>query len=402
MFALRLWRRGRAVFLAGLLVLMIGGCGSSGDSALPEEVSTQDEEIQTEAAMTDYTAKDVELPEDFGLMAYPVEAVIVEYYTQGLPYCRDDGDSSSFWFSMAVLSSMLEKDGILEPPLYQDYCYYHKEEIDEFASALYSRYASGEMELPKIIENDPYVFYDETSEQYGLLNGNIGDLGIIITRCESARSGYRLETQLINLESNDVLSEFTVDLVARADKKTKAVFPYSIRDMQELIRSSDSDAGDAGTTADKDKTDGKDKESDSDKEKKDQKSDKDRKADASENSGKKNAASAGTSVAGGLPSTTEAVNDSRSAEEAESTAGAEAGNADSMISRQEAASLAESFLGDGFTCTFRQMITMYDLEYYDFSVKGEETEVTDVLVSTDGTDVVTGTQNEDGSWSIDP
>jgi len=398
MFALRLWRRGGAVFLACLLIFTICGCGNSGDGALPEEVSTQGEEIQTEAAMTDYTADDVELPEDFGLMAYPVEAVAVEYYTQGLPYYKDGDDVTSFWFSMAVLSSMLEKDGILEPTLYQDYCYYHKEEISEFASALYSRYASGEMELPEVIENDPYVLYDETSKQYGLLNGNVGDLGIIITGCEPSRSGWQLETQLINLESNDVLSEFSVELVARADKKGKEVFPYSIRDMQELTLSSAQDAGDTGTAMEKDKADGKDK----DKGNKDQKSDKDRNAKAVENSDKKNASSAGTSVAGGLPSTAEAVNDSLPAEETEPDAGTETGNTDSMISRQEAASLAESFLGDGFICSFRQMISMYDMEYYDFSVKGEEAGVTDVLVSTDGSDVVTGTQNEDGSWTIDP
>ena len=42
-----------------------------------------------------------------------------------------------------------------------------------------------------------------------------------------------------------------------------------------------------------------------------------------------------------------------------------------------------------------------EFEYYDFSVSGSSSTSTDVLVCVNGIDVVSGVQNEDGSWSFD-
>lgn len=349
MFTLRLWRKGGMIFLAGLL-LMVCGCTNSMDSALSEEVSTQEEEIQTEKAMTDFTAKGLALPEDFGLTAYPMQAVMVEYYAQGLPYYREGEDATSFWFSMAVLSSMLEEDGILEPVSDQEYSFYPEEDIREFASVLYSRYGEGKMRIPDAGDDVPYVRYDEVSGQYGLLNGNIGDLGMMITRCQPDSSGYLFFTQLMDLETGDVLAEFRVPVVHREDKKGKGSFSYAIAGLEEITE---------------------------------------RDTEAEEEVKEESPLPAGEIQESSQPET---------AEPEENVTGGES----DKIGQKEALSLAKTFLGETCTYTFRQMVTMYDREYYDFTVTGEDLTPTDILVCLDGSDVFTGVQNEDGSWTIDP
>ncbi len=349
MFTLRLWKKGGMIFLAGLL-LMACGCTNSMDSALSEEVSTQEEEIQTEKAMTDFTAKGLALPEDFGLTAYPMQAVMVEYYTQGLPYYREGEEATSFWFSMAVLSSMLEEDGILEPVSEQEYSFYPEEDIREFASVLYSRYGEGKMKIPDIRDDVPYVCYDEVTDRYGLLNGNIGDLGMMITRCQPDNSGYLFFTQLMDLESGDVLAEFRIPVVHREDKKGKGSFPYAIAGLDEIT--------------------GRD-------------------------------AAVEEEVQEESTRLAEEMQESAQTKEAESAENAACGES-GKIGQKEALALARTFLGENSVCTFRQMVTMYDRDYYDFTVTGENLSSTDILVCLDGSDVFTGVQNEDGSWTIDP
>jgi hypothetical protein len=106
-----------------------------------DETSTQiEEEVQTEGIQIDeelsaYVADGVVLPEDFNFMIYPVEALMVGSYTQGLPYYNVQGQAKSFWFPMAVLSSLLEEHGVMGKSLNDNYCLYSEEEIDSFAAA---------------------------------------------------------------------------------------------------------------------------------------------------------------------------------------------------------------------------------------------------------------------------
>ena len=112
------WRKGGAILTAGFLAFTACSCANTGDSISPEEASTQiEEEIQAEGIQIDeelssYVADGVILPEDFNFMIYPVEALMVGSYTQGLPYYSVEGQAKSFWFPMAVLSSLLEEHGV--------------------------------------------------------------------------------------------------------------------------------------------------------------------------------------------------------------------------------------------------------------------------------------------------
>ena len=71
------------------------------------------------------------------------------------------------------------------------------------------------------------------------------------------------------------------------------------------------------------------------------------------------------------------------------------------ISEDEALSLAQEYYGEDAEYTFKDIVTIGDYEYYNFSVEGDGVSSTDVLVSTDGENVLGGVQNDDGSWSFD-
>ena len=72
------------------------------------------------------------------------------------------------------------------------------------------------------------------------------------------------------------------------------------------------------------------------------------------------------------------------------------------IEQDEALDLARNFMGGEYTFAYKQMVTLSDREYYDFSLEGNESGSTDILVSVDGSDILNGIQNTDGSWTLDP
>lgn len=382
MITLYRWRKGGVILAAGLLAIAICSCANTGDSISPEEASTQiEEEIQAEGIQIDeelsaYVADGVILPEDFNFMLYPVEALMVGSYTQGLPYYSVEGQAKSFWFPMAVLSSLLEEHGILGNTLYDDYCLFSKEEIDSFASALYNRYASGDMKIPDTKDGEPYVIYHEDSGQYAMLYGNIGDLGIRITDCQTTQSGYLLTAELLNLESGEGITEFQVSMVPQTNPAGDGLFVYSIDDLKEVsaareeLKTTETQA-DSEAEILKSQSAGlrKDPEIDGGQNRND--------ISEIEEEGKKEV--------------------TQTREEDPVSPVSRDG-----IDQEEALSLAGSFLGGDHSYTFKQMVTLSDTEYYDFSLEEDDSGFTDVFVSVDGSDILTGRQNEDGSWTLDP
>ena len=303
-------------------------------------------------------AEGVTAPENFDTMIYPLEALTVEYYSQRLPYYTVGVDTDSFWFSMAVLSSLLSEKEYVTPILSEEYNYYEQKEMDAFASALYVDYAKGLFSMPELGEGNAYADYDEELEKYGLLNGNIGYLSIYITGCNSGEDQYILDTQLISKETNHTLAEFQITVVPKEDYESGDLFAYSVSDfivLRDLASENMTEnTEEKGPTAedDYDEVDGEEI----------------------------------TEAVGGE---TEPGSD----EDWESQV---------TIDQEEALALAKGYLGDeDATYTYKEMVTIGEFEYYDFSVSGSSSTSTDVLVCVNGIDVVSGVQNEDGSWSFD-
>ncbi len=376
------WRKGGVLLTAGFLAFSACSCTNAGDSMSPDEASTQiAEEVQTEGIQIDeelsaYVADGVILPEDFNFMIYPVEALMVGCYTQGLPYYNVQGQAKSFWFPMAVLSSLLEEHGVMGKSLNDNYCLYSEEEIDSFAAALYSSFASGNLMLPDTADGEPYVVYHEESNQYAMLNGNIGDLGIRITGCRPSDSGYMIETELLNLESGEEISEYQVSVEPQDKSSGDGLFGYSVSGLTEIT--------DAGEEM-------KNEEAQVTSESSTLKEDTDKELKATAGEGKKEKQKDSSNV------------EDRKQEEPESEE-VIPDQADPVerIQQADALNLARSFMGEGYSITYKQMITLSDHEYFDFSLEGRESGSTDVLVSVDGSDILTGVQNMDGSWTLDP
>ncbi len=376
------WRKGGVILTAGFLAVTACSCSNAGDSISSNEASTQiEEEVQTEGIQIDeelsaYVADGVILPEDFNFMIYPVEALMVGSYTQGLPYYNVEDQAKSFWFPMAVLSSLLEEHGVMGKSLNDNYCLYSEEEIDSFAAALYSNFASGKMMMPDTADGEPYVVYHEESDQYAMLNGNIGDLGIRITDCRASDSGYMIETELLNLESGEEITEYQVSIVPQNKSAGDGLFAYSVSGLTEItdgVEDTKNEEAQLNSESSVLKTDqGKDLTAAADKGKKEKQKESSDTVDSKQEEAKSE----------------EVIPDQTDSEE--------------RIQEADAMNLARSFIGEEYTLTYKQMITLSDCEYYDFSLEGSESGSTDVLVSVDGSDILTGVQNMDGSWTLDP
>ena len=376
------WRKGGVILTAGFLAVTACSCSNAGDSMSSNEASTQiEEEVQTEGIQIDeelsaYVADGVILPEDFNFMIYPVEALMVGSYTQGLPYYNVEDQAKSFWFPMAVLSSLLEEHGVMGKSLNDNYCLYSEEEIDSFAAALYSNFASGKMMMPDTADGEPYVVYHEESDQYAMLNGNIGDLGIRITDCRASDSGYMIETELLNLELGEEITEYQVSIVPQNKSAGDGLFAYSVSGLTEItdgVEDTKNEEAQLNSESSVLKTDqGKDLTAAADKGKKEKQKESSDTVDSKQEEAKSE----------------EVIPDQTDSEE--------------RIQEADAMNLARSFIGEEYTLTYKQMITLSDCEYYDFSLEGSESGSTDVLVSVDGSDILTGVQNMDGSWTLDP
>lgn len=349
------WKKAGALLMEGVLLLSVAGCEKK--KKVSEAASTQ-EILKESHSLEDYVAEGVTAPENFDTMIYPLEALTVEYYSQRLPYYTEGVDTDSFWFSMAVLSSLLSEKEYVTPILSEEYNYYEQKEMDAFASALYVDYAKGLFSMPELGEGNAYADYDEELEKYGLLNGNIGYLSIYITGCNSGEDQYILDTQLISKETNHTLAEFQITVVPKEDYESGDLFAYSVSDfivLRDLASENMTEnTEEKGPTAedDYDEVDGEEI----------------------------------TEAVGGE---TEPGSD----EDWESQV---------TIDQEEALALAKGYLGDeDATYTYKEMVTIGEFEYYDFSVSGSSSTSTDVLVCVNGIDVVSGVQNEDGSWSFD-
>ena len=357
------WRRSGVICVAGMLTWTMCACGSSDLSDSASEAASTQDTYDSEEALTrsqpsaaDYSLDTVVLPEGFESMNYPIEALIVEQYSQGIPYYKEGEDSQSFWFSMAVLSSLLQEHELVSPVLDEQYSIYGDEEISTMAAALYSSFMKGEMDLPDPEDSDPYAFFDEELQEYGLLNGNVGNLSICITACQADENGYKLTTQLLDGETGEQMDVYQVKIELQPAEEGEQLFAYTVSDVCPLSELRDSEQ------------------------------------DREEEEEQEPTAESDFDLIDG-----EEVTDGVEEDETPYVMGMN----DVIISETDALDMAQAYLGEDARLTYRRMVDIGDYQYYDFSISEGETASTDILVCLDGSDLVTGVQNEDGSWSFD-
>lgn len=355
-----------AVALAGVMVTGVTACSTS-KSAEKKNTSTPEQvtEATTESKQNttaDYVASDVVLPENFDNMIYPIEALMVQKLSKGYDYYTEntsEDESDSFWFSMAVLTSLMETQSAYGDGTESDSFYYLKENTSNmYASTLYDEYGKGNLEFPEIPDGDKYVTYDDTKEEYGFLKGDVGSLIPYITDCTKDGEDYIITAELRNIETDEVRGTYEIGITKSSFDGDDNCFAYSVTSIKEK-----EDSTNSSSTTEENTTSTSEEEETTDNNNTDATSEE---------------------------STTESTTDNTA-----SNSSSEA------ISQDDALQQAKDYYGSDAEYSYKDTVTVGDKEYYDFSVKGDNVSSTDVLVSLDGQDVIGGTVNDDGSWSFD-
>lgn len=361
-------KRFAAVTLAGMMVISMTACSTSKGAEKKQvaEKTEQRTEATTETkgnTTTDYVASDVVLPDKFDNMIYPIEALMVQKFSRGYDYYTDsssEDESDSFWFSMAVLTSLMQTQTAYGEATESDSFYYLKEDISNmYASALYDAYGKGDLEFPEISDGDKYVTYDDDKGMYGFLKGDVESLVPYITDCTKDGKDYMITAELRSTETDEVKGTYEIGLTSTSYDGDENYFSYSVTSVKEK-KDSDQDS----TTATSEEAESTDKATDTETTTENENTTEENTSDNQQSTG----------------------SDSSSSE---------------AISQDDALSQAQDYYGSDAEYSYKQKVTVGDKEYYDFSVKGDDISSTDVLVSTDGQDVIGGTQNDDGSWSFD-
>lgn len=358
-------KRLAAVALAGMLTVSVTACSTSKSAAKKGDNTAQEQgtEATTEGkenTTTDYVSSDVVLPDNFDNMIYPIEALMVQKLSKGYSYYTNntsEDEADSFWFSMAVLTSLMETQSAYGDGMEADSFYYLKEDTSNmYASALYNEYGTGNMEFPEIPDGDKYATYDDDKEMYGFLKGDVGSLVPYITDCMKEDcindgSDYTITAQLRDTDTDKIKGTYEVSITKTSYDGDDNNFAYSVTGIKEK----------EDNTANFNKSG--------------------EESTSEESSTKETTSESGTD--------TDSDNSNNTTESTEA------------ISQDDALSQAKDYYGDDAEYSYKEKVTVGDKEYYDFSVKGDNVSSTDVLVSVDGQDVIGGTQNDDGSWSFD-
>ena len=244
----KFWKH--CLITAGLTALLLLGaaCGSSkdhdGEESKPTVTDSQQGEDKKEQAsteiLTDQTVGDsavveqgVTLPDHFDNMPYVMEALMVQDYAKNMPYYRPDLSeeyADSFYYSMAVLASLMEQktafgDGVVSGKYY----YLSEETVDKYAAALYDTYGQGDMEFPTLDENDVYAMYDEDIDSYAFIIGDVGNLVVHITECSQQGDEFLIKAALYGGEKS--LKEYEFLLRPTSFIAEQNEFAYSVVDM---------------------------------------------------------------------------------------------------------------------------------------------------------------------------
>lgn len=368
------WKKAAAICLSAAMAVSLAACGNSKKADTNTKKSKASEEKTTEVVKKskyDYVKDGVEIPKNFDNMIYPLTALATQAYANDLPYYAEDQDSSkSFWFSMAVLTSEMYDNASKKLELRHTgkYVYPTSDTTDMLASSLYADYGKGEIEFPEVGDDNQFATYDDDNDLYGFILGSINDLKVEITDCKEKGSDYDLTLEVYKGDSEDPEGTYEAVLEdSTYDGDADNVFAYSVKAFGDEgeVDTEDSDEEDSestGSTTDFSQTS-------------DENSDEDDTTEEDED-------------------TTKDYSDTEDDEDSSSSSL-------SNITQSDAKGLAEDSYGSDYDYSYKGSVKVGGKEYYDFSVSGSDSDISDVLVSKDGEDVVGGSKNSDGTWSLD-
>ncbi len=223
---------------AALTSLLVTGaaCAKSPGKEEPDQATEASTQILTEETVGESAevADGVQLPDRFDNMPYVMEALMVQEFAKNMPYYTPDTPdqyADSFYYSMAVLTSLIEQrtvfgDGVVSGKYY----YLTEETVDKYAAALYDAFGQGNMEFPELSDNNVYAMYDEDTDSYAFVIGDVGDMKTHITYCSQEGGQYIIRASLFN--GDQFLREYVFYLVPTSFIAEVNEFAYSVLDMK--------------------------------------------------------------------------------------------------------------------------------------------------------------------------
>ncbi len=358
-------KKAAAVILSAALAVSVAACGrSSKKETVSDDTEKKAAEVTTEAVdetTPDYVADGVKIPENFDHMIYPITALATQAYKKNLPYYASSSDSSdSFWFSMAVLSSMMyDSSDVSDLDLRHsgNYIYPDEDTTKMFAAALYADFGKGDLEYPEIGSTE-FATFDEDNDLYGFIYGSINGIKVMITDCEETSSGYEIEVEISDSNSSEDAETYTARLVDTTYDGRENVFEYSVDAFGEKDSLLDDDSSESDTR------------------------------DSSE------------TTAYDFSGSGDEDDSSSTEEDSTNQSSSYSGRSSDVITRSEAESKAADAYGDENGYSYQGKVEIGSKNYYDFTISSSDYDFTDVLVSEDGEDVIAGSKNSDGSWSF--
>ncbi len=346
-----------SIVLTSALLGCLCGCGIRARDEQPMKKSVTNAESTTtvpEEATTE-TQNNAEVPEHFENMEYVIHALMAQNHAKKLSYYGTDTeskDADSFFYSMAVLTSLMENETSVGDAEEKDGFYYISENVYAmYASALYASYGT-DMEAPDIPEKSDYVTRDDESDRVGFVKGNVSSR-VEISSCKKEGNSYRLTAVLLD-KDGEKEGNYEIVLVPSEFEGENNQFYYSVAEFS----SSDEgelDFDDDNKNSSQTETPDYDEEDDND-------------ADDIENE--------------------ETANDYDQNDDA------------ALISQEEALKEAKDEYGDG-EYSFDGKETVGNRDYYSFTKTDDDGNKKKILISEDGEDTISGVKNDDGSWSFD-
>lgn len=347
------------LLLAGVMIVSLCGCGIR---VKKTEDDKKEKTVETSTLAPEATTEDMDqtqgliLPENFDNMENTMLALAVQHYVNGYSYYGTDTqgkDSDAFFASMAVLTSLMEKSGEGSGAEEKDGYYYITEDsFNMYATALFADYGTN-LETPEIPEDNDFVTRDDDTDTIGFIKGET-QMDIHILSCVEEGDSYRISVELLSDQSSVASYEFLVGPSAFEGENN--LFAYSVKEMIPLEIEGEEYNFDKNTEDQPEETASTAEEETQD------------------------------------PSSDVDSDDEETASDYESNG--------ETISKEEAKKKAEEDYGKG-EYTYDGTEKIGEKDYYKYKTTDSEGNSKDVLISTDGQDSVSGTKNEDGSWSLD-
>ena len=375
------WKRYLAVGLVLILVLTMTSCGRSfGDSEGATDFEREEE--STETGLPPAVAAEVALPKEAQTMAYPIWALLVSAAIDRLPYYgypgnATDENAEAFYAPMSVLTTLMEEktDKGEGQKTKDDYYKLSEERFSSYANALFDSYGMQAIEAPELPDDSFYARETEDDAYpYAFDRADLSDYHSVITGCtvDQENYGYEVVAELRDIKQKTVLYEATFTLIPTSfeGEEKEDLFSYSISkitDEMDYVLEMGEEAEDPASVKEKTEETPEGPEATTIMEE----------TDSSSSSTEKKAV-----------------------EEPEPNPDEIPADPSGKIDQDQAGEVAKNYCGDG-EVTYEGKESLEGQDYYNYSYQDEDGREKNILIPSDGTEPVSGTKNDDGTWTFD-